>query len=157
LVRAELQQIEEHIKVGRRAIDAGADLVPQAVERFALGALAVLLHLGCIDRTEEAEWRTRFRERLGEGFERRSFRISAVGKPERALTAHDEAVRAYHACQAQSITHLAWVHHTAAARAAIADALAENTIDPDRVRRAAKAGFADHGKDVLDGNFIMRL
>jgi hypothetical protein len=48
-----------------------------------------------------------------------------------------------------SLSQLAWVHHTAAVESAIADTLAAEAGDAERIRRACELVFADRGKDDL--------
>ena len=150
VVRHELEHIEEMALDAGRANEQHREDAINAAATYASVALSTLLHVGLIAGPEEAAWRERLGLALGdkERLARRAYKITVNGA--RELSETDRAHMAYTACRDLSRTRLAWVHHTAATESAIADALAADASDPERIRQACKYGFADRGQEVVE-------
>ncbi len=148
-VLAELEYVEQRAVGAAATGEQHRERALTAVASHAAAALSTLLHIGLITPEEDAAWRARLGRALGDEnrLARTGYTIT-VGGP-RTPTAEDQARSAYLACRDLALTHLAWVHHTAANEAAIAEAVAGDAHDPMRVRRACELGFADRGKTHL--------
>lgn len=150
-VQSELEHVEQMAVTAARTGERHRDEAVGAAAAHASIALATLLHVGMLTRAEEADWRERLGTALGDPkrLALRGYTITVQGGPQRERTIEERARSAYSACQGLSLTQLAWAHHTAATESAIADALAADASDPERVRRACALGFADRGKEQV--------
>jgi hypothetical protein len=149
-VRAELEHVEQMALGAASVREELREGALAASGSHAAAALATLVHLGLITPEEDREWRARLRPALGDRIRLARARITrydddAVAEP----NAEDQARYAYAVCRDLSLSQLAWTHHTAATEEAIADALAADSPDPERVRHACAHGFTDRGKTVV--------
>ncbi|MEA2271930.1 MAG: hypothetical protein QOI98_638, partial [Solirubrobacteraceae bacterium] len=150
-VHGELEQVEQLALTASRACEQHREEAVRAAASHASVALATLLHVGLISQAEEGEWRERLGRALGDWkrLALRNFKITLHGNSPREPTDDERARSAYTACRDLSLSRLAWVHHTGATESAIAEALAVEASDPERVRRACELGFADRGNEQV--------